>query len=276
MTPRKRVLPWMIVLDAMFTIFHGRRGHRQTVVDVYRRHGHLSRVKTKDIWRAILDARMLVSETVKPKDYWAFVAGLVLSKCNPVRFPDAAEAVEPGRLIYKELHSNPDLYMVPSEIRRMLYALARERDARRRTRSPSLRLLLGSNQEQEWLIGLLEHFGLVGLFDGVYTSEILGEWKPHLPFWSCIATRENLPVPRMLYVGNSPGRDAPGALVGGKRGEQLDSVYILDLDGSRRAEFSKLGLDPTYVEPLRALRLQYWGSPRRLTGYLIQHTRTSS
>lgn len=277
MAIKSRALPWVIVMDAMFTIFYGRRvrsdgksvgiSHTQTVAGVYRRHLHLTG-RWQDISREIQRVRKIFPLDVRSRDYWIHVGSQVGVNLNPDLWSSVAKAGDAAEAVYVEIHQNPDLYQIPPEIRRMLNRLVKRRKDTEGRRP--IRLVLGSNQEQAWLESLLEHHRLRGVFDAVYTSGGLEVRKPHPAFWCKIAQAEGVSASSLIHIGNSFLNDAPAVQVlCGEYPELLAGVGVLDLHATRRSVLNQPDVQARFQKEFANGRLCYFNSPRLLLSWLL-------
>ncbi|MCH8049469.1 HAD family hydrolase [Patescibacteria group bacterium] len=220
-----------VVFDAMFTTLQPKgRGRRKMIGDLYREAAGLDACSASDarIWR--LDRTMCVRfEAIKPlKEFRRIVNTEVfreLLQGYPHRFNNAAKyAVDVRELIL----TSPDLYYFQPSLATFIKSL----------RAKGIRVVIGSNQQYDALMGLLRHPGMVPnhpeinaveLFDAVYTSEKLGFDKPDKDFWLEILNREGVKAHQVLHIGNSLRTDTGAAEVGIQvviydRGKEFKSV----------------------------------------------------
>ena len=87
----------------------------------------------------------------------------------------------------------------------------------------------------------------------VFVSEACNIWKPHLAFVETIAERMGLPVADLVYVGNSPSKDAPLVEAGCQ-------VILIDHDGRYRRCLREPAFQERFRVPLAERRLVLTGS----------------
>lgn len=70
------------------------------------------------------------------------------------------------------------------------------------------RVVIGSTTDTEPLISNIENNNLI--FDAVYTSEIIGKYKPHRDFYRYILQKENCTAEDAVFIGDSLTDDISG------------------------------------------------------------------
>lgn len=248
----------LVVFDLMGTLLWGRKGHRVSLINIYRKVGGLKGVSKRKIEQAIAQVRKRASpEHIRPGMYWPFVNAMILQELDPDKFipMKLPELIELGEEIHQLYQSEHRRYQVNPQIRGMLTRLS----------NAGVPMCLGSNQEVALADELLEKFGLERYFpkDLRFTSELLGVHKPQREFLLRIASHLGVQVERVLHVGNSMNSDVPlvrtGCCVvlfdhGGRHSTSLDSRRVLE----------------EYREYTDKHRLLVERSPQRIANFLLK------
>ena len=193
----------LVMVDAMFTVLESRETNRQGMIaDIYRKDGRLSRVRPREITRAIARARQQFSRELLDEDYWFHVNIAVIRGLDRERKVENQAAA--AERIHNKMLSDASLYKVSVTLLGVI----------RRLRAKGIRVVIASNQREETLRKLLEEFELTNEFDSVYTSERLGVRKPNAGFWRAVLTEEAVGAGQAIHIGNSARSDTGAAAVG--------------------------------------------------------------
>ncbi len=195
----------LLCVDAMFTIFKPRRGGRkQMICRTYWKLGGLHRrVTSRMIWEAIMRERFRFRELKADDDYWLHVNLAVFRSLEAATDRHKSD-YQAAQDVHRRITSDIAAYEPDGRIIRLIRHL-RERE---------IRVVIGSNQDENSLRRLLKAHKIDGLFDEVYTSESLGTRKPYPDFWERILERESRTVAEIIHLGNSPNSDIGAARLG--------------------------------------------------------------
>lgn len=233
----------LIIVDAMFTLFVPKKTDRLNLIGrIYREHARVSSQKFPN--RAIrekLQELRKVSETLKTitddEVYWRFINTEML-----LWMGSRQHSLARGQNTRSEIIGTPGHYKVPRPLRRFV----------RRMRENGVRVVVGSNHRRVELNKMMRYFNLHNSFDAVYSSQDLGDIKPHQEFWKKILEQEGISVENVIHIGNSVRSDTGAGQLGIRvflinRGEELIGFSQSDYD------FSQLNLPELLIELIKRL-----------------------
>lgn len=238
----------LLMVDLMFTvlILRSKKSRKTAICAIYRQIGRLPDDVTDDvIWRKINEVRHRYAAIKDDERFWYFVNMIALEELivdGRVRQHANSFAKE----IHREILTNEELYAFQPSMIDML-AWVRKR---------GVRVVIVSNQKEEYASAHLDHFGIRHAFDAAYYSGDLGVKKPHPEIWQMVLGRESellgreIDPARAVHLGNSANSDAGAARLG-------IPVMLYDRYGELRqlAEGDLSGLDIPEQDPVELYRL---------------------
>lgn len=142
---------------------------------------------------------------------------------------------EKAEAIHSRILSDVSLYEVREDMRELL-----------RFAKQHFRLAIGSNQSAEYLLPMVEAFGLREFFEErIFTSDELGVNKPNPDFFVRICQELQLAPDRTCYIGNSVRNDISAAWLN-------IPVVLFDRDG--KIQIGETGGGLTLVTIMHSIR----------------------
>ncbi len=137
------------------------------------------------------------------REYWSEINAAIVLAFKPEIGKEVALRI--GEQIYLEVMGNPEHYQFESSVA----------DAIRSLCNRSVSVFLTTNQEPDCIQGLVNHFGVGGLFTRVITSDETGYKKPDPRFFKEAIEISKIPANQIAVVGNNPTNDMKGAAEAG-------------------------------------------------------------
>ncbi len=266
--PRRLGEYLFLVFDLMNTLLWGKRGHRAHLAQFYRIAFDIPRSVTNQRILDVVDqcstAFASRNQDWTPELRITLLNAAIGQVLNPAAFghlhPRSDDLLHRGQRVmqmYQTVGHNggADPWVLRREVLKMLRTL----------QAAGIPMALGTNQRAVNVHGALEHHQLGQFFstDCVFISEELGIWKPQTGFIDTIAELVQMNVEDMVYVGNSPTKDAPLARAGCQ-------VILLDHDGRYRVELTGTQFREANHEALESDRLLLTTSVTEVTQLLLQ------
>ncbi len=237
-----------IIFDLMFSVLTPTVGTRRALIaEAYRRYGNFD-VNPSDelLEQLILKHRGDIEPIKDDEEYWKVVNLLVLfelrgfstqikfghralttarkrlndrfdairdhEQISNVSFLLALDSLLKGGIdylaaaknIHEEIVATPAKYQLSDDMRQLLEDL----------RSSGHRLIILSNQRDDAANELLRATDARQYFDAIYTSEALGDRKPHRSMWDKLLALEDCTSQDCVHIGNSLNSDSGAAALG--------------------------------------------------------------
>lgn len=213
-----------LFLDAMFTIFTALYGRWRLYQILLAQYAGILDIPESEIEKVYKAKRKEAEASEKKTEgklpqgyyfaYWSKINGAIVRHFMPDL--SEAEALGIGGVIYKRLMDDPEFFEVGQE----MFAFLEEAQQR------NLDLFIVSNQEEEGLWRLIQHFKIGCFFKGVIISDQVGYKKPDSRFFQAAIVQANVPVESIAFIGNNPHNDMDGAAAAG-----IEKRFLYDPKG---------------------------------------------
>lgn len=227
-----------VVFDLMHTVLCDKKGHRKLLAQIYRREFNVPTTIGNGQIIAVVDE--FSARYADMNRHWApdlripLLNAAIGKALNPDQFANLSdrsdELISRGSRVQKAYEEAGGDWVLRNADRDVLIGV----------REAGIPMYLGTNQRSVNVRRAFEdhnlgpYFRLDGNDGQVFISEEIDTWKPHLAFIEVIAKRIGVTVTDVVYVGNSPSKDAPLVEDRPEEGRVGCQVILIDRDGRYR------------------------------------------